>query len=545
MSMPFSQEMRAVPTPVGLAVPLKLLLVEDDPGEAMLFKGGLASLRGSQFTLDHCERLDTALELLERGEYDLCLLDLGLPDSHGMATLERLVAGFPALPVVVLTGNEHTGLAEQVIQHGGQDYLSKADAEPRLIERAIRHAISLKRKELALKASRDRVELILSASEIGLWDWDIPGNRVHWDSHAYAMLGYARDAFAVSYEVWQSLLHPDDRERCHRDVQQQLAEGATFIIQFRARTADGRWLWLEGRGRVVEADAHGAPRRMVGTHLNIDQREQYREQLEVLNQELEARVEEELERNRAQEQLMMQQSRFIQMGEMLSMIAHQWRQPLNAVSLAAINLSMARELGELDPDKVGQQADFIQQQVGLMSSTIDDFMDFFRPEYQAETFAIGAVIDSVHEIVGAQLQSRNIDYRVIFAPGCAEVVLQGQKNELAHVLLNLIVNSRDAFETVQQPQMAITLEVTCDAQQLCLTLADNAGGIPPESLDRLFDPYFTTKPHGKGTGIGLYMSRTIIERNYQGQIDVANRAGGAVFTLRLPRPGREAEVAHG
>lgn len=263
--------------------------------------------------------------------------------------------------------------------------------------------------------------------------------------------------------------------------------------------------------------------------------EEYRRQLETLNTELEQRVAQEIAKNQEQERLMMNQSRFVQMGEMLSMIAHQWRQPLNAISIAAINLVIAEELGDANSEKSIETGRFIQEQAGKMSETITDFMEFFRPEKAKENFLIQDVISEAQSLIGAQLEAHGIEFLIHWEiPEGSAPTLCGQRNELAHVFLNLIGNARDALQECAQPSKLIQLTIHQDTNNWIIDFKDNAGGIPEHYLDRIFDPYFTTKPNGKGTGIGLYMTRIIIERNYHGKVTVRNDHEGAVFSIKLP-----------
>ena len=272
------------------------------------------------------------------------------------------------------------------------------------------------------------------------------------------------------------------------------------------------------------------------------EREDYRNKLEILNSELEQRVTYELERNQEQERLMMNQSRFIQMGEMLSMIAHQWRQPLNSISLAAINLVIEEELGETDRRQILETGRFIQAQAEKMSVTITDFMEFFRPSRTQDAFSIGDVIFDVKNIIESQLEARDIAFHVDFENlDQKNVLLRGQKNELAHVILNCIGNSRDALEECNAEKKFIRVKVYAVDHHLEIRIKDNGGGISEKHLDRVFDPYFTSKPQGKGTGIGLYMSRTIIERNFSGLITIENEDLGAVVSISIPLSVESAE----
>lgn len=245
-------------------------------------------------------------------------------------------------------------------------------------------------------------------------------------------------------------------------------------------------------------------------------------------------MEAQARQNREQERLMTHQARFVQMGEMLSMIAHQWRQPLNAVSIAAINLRMCDELGGMTSAQITQTAEFIEEQTQKMSQTINDFMEFFKPTKERECFQAKKVFDQVAAIIGTQLKNRTIDYRVEMTEAGKTAEICGQKNELEHVLLNLIGNARDALEECGRDDKRIVVTLNRAGEWIVFEVSDTGGGIKQACFDRIFDPYFTTKTQGKGSGIGLYIARTIIERNYGGSITAANGPDGAVFTVKIP-----------
>jgi len=286
-------------------------------------------------------------------------------------------------------------------------------------------------------------------------------------------------------------------------------------------------------------DEKGEPYRSFAFYTNLSERYNYEQerdkfyvQLEKLNKQLELKVQAEVEKNRKKDELMFKQSRYAQMGEMINMIAHQWRQPLNAISSAAINTKFQVELGEVDNKALVESSEFIEFQCQKMSETINDFMNFFKPSKEKEQFLISEVIKNILSIAGAQLKNRLIDFQTI---GNLEVEITAYKNELEHILLNLINNSKDAFDESNIENKFIRVEVLEIDDDIEIKVLDNAGGIKEEIMDRIFDPYFTTKEQGKGTGIGLYMTKNMVERNFKGSIFVKNVDGGAMFVLRFKR----------
>ncbi|HEX5330940.1 PAS domain-containing sensor histidine kinase [Sulfuricurvum sp.] len=252
-------------------------------------------------------------------------------------------------------------------------------------------------------------------------------------------------------------------------------------------------------------------------------------ELEEYKKTLEERIKAEVVENRNKDRMLHNQSKSVQMGEMLNMIAHQWRQPLNAISASAISVAMKLELGELEPDDIREHLTYIQWRVQKMSQTINDFMNFFKPDQEMQQFSLNDVIKDIESLMKAQLQGRGI--RILYDER-NPITIYSYKKELAHVLINIIANARDAYEGLHMESKSITVTLSeREDRQLVLTVRDRAGGINPENMDKIFNPYFTTKDQGKGTGIGLYMSKRIVLEILHGTIDAANTPEGAEFSI--------------
>ena len=246
---------------------------------------------------------------------------------------------------------------------------------------------------------------------------------------------------------------------------------------------------------------------------------------------LNARLADELESNRQKDDLLLQQSRFAAMGEMLNMIAHQWRQPLHALGIASISLRKAFDLGHLNKEKLYKQCEFIERQTQQMNQTVVDFMSFLRPETKQQTFSLSSRIDKVIEIIGVQLQHNGITLRVDCPPA---ITVHGIPNAMEHILLNLLGNARDAFTDRDLPRKEIVIQAQQFEAYTTISVSDTAGGVNEADMPQIFDPYFTTKGASQGTGIGLYMTKKMIENQFQGNIRVANDDLGAVFVITIP-----------
>ena len=252
-------------------------------------------------------------------------------------------------------------------------------------------------------------------------------------------------------------------------------------------------------------------------------------ELQSVNASLEHRVIEETEQNIQKERLLIQQSRSAAMGEMISNIAHQWRQPLSTLSLVVQNILMDYRDNRLDRATLEQYIDSAQQCVTSMSETIDDFRNFFRPDKIKVNFNLYEAVAESLRLLEATLKNNNIHVSI---SGDRGLMAFGHVNEFSQVVLNILANSKDALADHQSHRRSIEIELRSADHTGMVVVRDNAGGIPADSMDKIFDPYFTTKPGG--TGIGLYMSKTIIEKHMDGSITCINTADGAEFTISIP-----------
>jgi len=260
---------------------------------------------------------------------------------------------------------------------------------------------------------------------------------------------------------------------------------------------------------------------------------EYNEKLKKLNTTLQDRVESSLLEIRKKDQILSHQARLASIGETIEQIAHQWRQPLNNLALINQDIYVKRKLGTLDDESYDKAHFKIDENLQFMSKTIDDFRDFFKMDDKDESVTCkpSLIIDQALIICEATLRSSPVSISV----ECHhEYPVHIKKNEMIQVIINLIKNSVDAvrLNTVEEAWIKITVDsdLKCDI----ITLEDNAGGIDPLVMKKIFEPYVSTKKSSGGTGIGLYMSRMIVEK-YKGTLEVHNTKHGASFELRLPR----------
>ena len=256
-------------------------------------------------------------------------------------------------------------------------------------------------------------------------------------------------------------------------------------------------------------------------------------ELEDLNATLKERVETEVEKNRQKEQLIYQQSKQAAMGQMLNNIAHQWRQPLNAVSITVGKLEYASKKDILRKEDLDSSLQSIKSLVKQMSDTIDDFRNFFKPDKAKGYFSLLQCLKNSASVVSEAYESQNIKISIICDP---QIECFGYERELMQVLLVCFGNSKDAIEEngVREGKITVVGKQTPHGD-VSITITDNGGGVKNEIIHDIFNPFFTTKEEGKGSGIGLYMSKQIIEQGMQGSIFAVNSTDGLSVTIEIPK----------
>ncbi len=230
------------------------------------------------------------------------------------------------------------------------------------------------------------------------------------------------------------------------------------------------------------------------------------------------------------EELLFQKAKMAEMGEMIANIAHQWRQPLAIINTIISIIKEKNERAQLEHDDVQSKLHEVGTNIQYMSNTINDFMSFYRPNKDKENFSLHSVVEQALEILRPALSALNI--KVVFKQ--TQVVnVHGYINEYTQVLLALINNAKDVLRHKQSENATIILEIYAKNSEGILEISDNGGGIKEENLKRIFEPYFTTKHKSRGTGLGLYIAKMIIENSMDGELSVSNTEEGAKFCILM------------
>lgn len=253
-------------------------------------------------------------------------------------------------------------------------------------------------------------------------------------------------------------------------------------------------------------------------------------QLEEINSSLESRIEKAVSDLRKQDDILIQQGRLTAMGEMISNIAHQWRQPLNNIGLIVQNLQLAFKANDLSVKELDTEIADTMEILHQISDTINDFRNFFKHEKEPISFSVNDAVSRSINFIMSSFNSKGIK---VVCDEQSDVSVVGYPNEYSQALLNIIINAKDALLESQVAQPLISICISEENGRSIVTILDNGGGISEDVLLKIFDPYFTTKEQGKGTGIGLYMSTMIIEKNMKGRLSARNVDGGAEFRIEV------------
>jgi len=255
-------------------------------------------------------------------------------------------------------------------------------------------------------------------------------------------------------------------------------------------------------------------------------------ELQELNDTLEEKIAQKIEENRKHEEILFKQAKFAQIGEMINMIAHQWRQPLNAISATGISLRLLVEQSEFNKKTFLSKIDRMSNYIQDLSKTIDDFRITYNENNYKDKVNVKDIIENVIELFKNDLNYRNIDIQIEYQ---CELILNIYRNKFAQVLINIIKNSEEAFVSNGIYHPYIRLKTYCDSNYIYISIQDNAGGIPDDIIDKIFDPYFTTKGNLNGTGLGLYVSKIIVQEKLSGDIWVESDTNSTVFYIKIPK----------
>lgn len=375
---------------------------------------------------------------------------------------------------------------------------------------------------VALNAKNNEIQTVINSIIDWIWVVDENAKYTYVSKQVYEQLGYTPEELLGKTPF--DFMEKEEAQRVKSLFNKYVEKRVPFIqLRNTNRHKDGSLVIIESSGNPI-FDEKGNFKGYQGSDRDVTQSVTL--QKDVQNQEI----------------MLLAQSRLAQMGELISMIAHQWRQPLSTISAISAEIEIMLEINEYDLSNAQQQETFfnfihqrhkgIQEQVQHLSQTINDFREFYKPNQKPSAEILDTTIHKAIRILDPMIRSHSINLQTTLnAKEPQEIFV----SRIVQTLVNILKNAVDAFDEVNQEQPFIHISSTMTSKHSTITIKDNAGGIPAETLEHIFDPYFSTKDDKNGTGLGLYMSKIIIEKHHQGSITATSKHNETTFTITIPR----------
>jgi two-component system, cell cycle sensor histidine kinase and response regulator CckA len=544
---------------------IRVLLIEDSAADARLMQEFLWATPLCEFQLTHVERLGEALQRLQVSAYDIILLDLTLPDSDGLASIERLLAQNSSMPVVVLTNTNNPELAVETVRQGAQDYLVKRQMNHEVLVRSLRYAIERKQQAEALRSINEALEsrvqsrtceleaanqqlrqevahrqsvqerLVLAqkVGKIGIFEWNIHSDQLFWSDQLESLYKVPQHRFDGRSDSWLELIHAEDRPTVKQSLWQAVTLGQGLNTEFRlspvtasatASVSSVRWIAISSN---LFNDEAGKPLRMLGIHMDITEKKQLEVQF-------------------------LQAQRLESLGALASGIAHD----LNNILTPILGVGQLLPMMLVDADECTQQLiETLNYSAQRGTKLVQQIVSFARNSSDfREVLSIDELLKEIERII-QQTLPRSIKLELNIAPDLW--LVKGNDTQLHQVFMNLCVNARDAMTKggtlritaenllIDESYLSMHLEANI-GPHVVVSVSDDGTGIAPEVLDRIFDPFFTTKSAGQGTGLGLAAVMGIV-KSHSGFIKVQTVVGKGsqfrVFLLAEPESSNEILVS--
>lgn len=400
----------------------------------------------------------------------------------------------------------------------------------------------IRNKEIAqqqLHESEEKFRTLFDIAPVLLNSFDQNGNVLLWNQECQKVFGWSFEELQ-GYKNPLELFYPElqDRERFYTLLEQ---EKQNHYQEWHPLTKEGKkiitmWANIKLQNKEIISIGYDITKQRQDTRA-LEQKSQElneaKEALENLNVTLEERIEGEIAKNAKQQLLLMQQNRLAQMGEMIENIAHQWRQPLSQINSIVLLMDVALKREQLkDAETIEEKLLEIESLTQYMSKTIDDFKNFFNPDKQEREFYFYDLVQNALYILKGAFEAHFITLKIDVD---RSYKCYGYPEELEQVFLTILNNAKDAFLSSQQRDPLVQITVKMLQEGCYISIEDNAGGIQEEHLEKVFEPYFSTKHKSQGTGLGLYMAKMIVEDGLGGKLSVCNAKEGACFEIVLDK----------
>lgn len=527
---------------------LRLLLVEDNPGDAMLVQAALAEGDWS-FDVEWADRLSVALGRLANGTYDAILLDLNLPDSQGLNTVNAIHAAACGTPMIIMSGTQDRGLAVHAVRLGAQDYLAKGETDAAAMERSIRYAIerseaqrAAERSEASLVEQKRLLDRAQELAHVGSWVMDGPDGDMVGSPEFFKILGSRVEDGTIPFDAFLGHLVPGDDDALCEALQRCVGGGPRADLEVVLRSDDGdrRVLHIRAEprpgsgagspGATPEQGGHGV--KIIGSALDITSRK-------------------EAERNLAENSKQLAQNeKLAALGTLIAGVAHEINNPLAFVKSneRLIGMLMDRALGIENGSSEEAAADEAAERIRKLIATnlqginrieaiVRSLRQVARPSTgERRELDITRIVRDTLPVLEPVRRDYDVHVEVIGAD--APIMVKVNETEISQVTLNLVKNAMEASPPGATVRVIVARTGSGGAQ---VVVEDQGDGITEEDGPQIFNPFFTTK--ADGTGLGLPICAKVAE-SHGGSLTFLNRRnGGAAFTLSLPSPAEAPDAA--
>ncbi len=470
----------------------RILLIEDNLGYVRLIQKLLTLSNQVEYQIECADHLSAGLEYLVKGEIDVVLLDLGLPDSQGLDTLGKVHAQAPAVPIVVVTGLDDETLGVQAVHQGAQDYLVKGDIDSKTLRRVIRYAVERKQAESLFG------NLVLT-SPVGIYI--IQDGRFQFVNPQFQKdTGYSENELLGTDSL--RLVIPEHRDMVRENAIRMLKGKRSAPYEYRAITKGGDIKWIV---EIVTSIQYHGTRTALGYFVDITERRKMQAQL-------------------------VQTEKMSALGTMAAGVAHELLNPM----MGMLNFTQYCLKHTTAGDPRYPVLQDMERETRRCADIVGNLTTFSRmgtqdeEGYQKESLTI--IIDRVVKLLSYRIEKEHVLLAQHVDENTPKIWMQ--VNSMQQVLLNLISNALDALMESQKKEIHIEIYREDDFVRLIMT--DSGCGLAPEHLEKIYDPFFTTKPVGQGTGLGLSTSRSIIE-SHGGDITCESKLYvGTIFKILLP-----------
>lgn len=508
-----------------------ILIIDDNPKNIQVVASILRAHTDYNilFALDGKE----GLHRLNKNDISLILLDINIPGVNGYQIAKSIKSNpqTSSIPIVFLSANSDHESIEKGFEYGCNDYITKPFHSHELLQRVETH--------VRLFQTEKRLENEVSKSHFLLNQYKevIDLSTLVFKTDTKGTITYVNKLLCETSQYSKFELLGESADRVIEDgfldaVLKNEAAGSYWQGVLNNRKKDGTSFITSSVGMPLYNE-EGDVVEIICASKDISAELEAKCRLESVNKQLEEKVFSEVAKNKKKDLMIEKHSKNAAMGEMLSMIAHQWRQPLTTISVLAANMMFDLAMDKYKSESFKERLEKITDVTQHLSNTINDFRKFFKEDKQLSAIIGEALIEECLALIGPSLEVDGI--KIIRSYEEPSITIETYPGELKQALLNILKNAQDVLSVRGIPAPYITIALSSSETSLSISIQDNGNGIDDTIIDKIFDPYFTTKGEHNGTGLGLYMTKTIIEEHCKGKLNVINSDEGACFEIMLPR----------